>query len=278
MSNGNLLLPMIQEFNYSEKECRMIEKDGEIWFLAVDVCKILELSDVSSSMRKLDEDEKDKQSLPTPSGNQNLWIINEPGLYSLIGSSYKPEAKVFKRWINHEILPSIRKTGKYEMSVSTFLDLSEEEKGIAYLQERMRRKKEEKERLMLEQKIEFDKPKIEFYDDVLNEGDEWFSCGEVAKMFVAKDRRKTLGRNGLIEFLKEKNHIFKGRNGYEAYQPQVSQLLYRTNIERGHHGIKTSVIISCKGIVRLSELLKSEGFVLSANSILKKNKRESGLI
>lgn len=208
-------------------------------------------------------------------------LINESGFYNIIFSSYKPEAKSFKRWITHEAIPSIRKTGKYEMSASSFLDLSEEEKGIAWLQERMKRKKEEKERLALEQKVEFDKPKVGFYDDVLNEGDDWFSCSEVAKMFIAKDRKNrsiVLGRNNLIDFLVDKKHIFKGRNGYEAYQVYVSQMIYRTNIEKVYHGVKTSVVISTKGIVKLSELLKNDGFILMANSVVKKNEREGKLI
>jgi anti-repressor protein len=81
---------------------------------AGDVCDILELN--SNAVRRLDEDEKNTlrltYSIPTR-GNPNVIVINESGLYSLILRSRKPEAKAFKRWVTHEVLPSIRKTGGY---------------------------------------------------------------------------------------------------------------------------------------------------------------------
>ena len=92
---------------------RAIEKDGEPWFVAADVCKALELGETHVAMRRLDDDEKDRYLIPTPGGNQEAYIVNEPGLYSLVLGSRKPEAKSFKRWITHEVLPSIRKTGIY---------------------------------------------------------------------------------------------------------------------------------------------------------------------
>jgi prophage antirepressor-like protein len=104
----------LQIFNYQGKqEVRTIEKDGEVWFVAKDVCEILELTNVSMSVERLDEDEKLVSKLFTSGQEREVWTVNEPGLYSLIVSSYKPEAKSFKRWITHEVIPSIRKTGSY---------------------------------------------------------------------------------------------------------------------------------------------------------------------
>ena len=85
--------------------------DGEPWFVAVDVCRALEIDRTAS--RRLDDDEKGVCSTHTPGGLQDVTIINEPGLYTLVLGSRKPEAKAFKRWITHEVLPSIRKTGAY---------------------------------------------------------------------------------------------------------------------------------------------------------------------
>lgn len=85
--------------------------DGEPWFVASDVCRALEID--RTAARRLDDDEKGVRSIHTPGGPQDVTIVNEPGLYTLVLGSRKPEAKAFKRWITHEVLPSIRKTGAY---------------------------------------------------------------------------------------------------------------------------------------------------------------------
>ncbi len=96
-------------------QIRVVQQDSEPWFVAADVCRALELSDVSKTLERLDDDEKGTNSIRTPGGFQRMSIINEPGLYTLVLGSRKPEAKTFKRWITHEVLPSIRKTGNYSM-------------------------------------------------------------------------------------------------------------------------------------------------------------------
>ena len=83
-------------------------RDGEPWFVAADVCKALELDQVTNALRKLDDDEKALISIKGISrGNENTNIINEPGLYSLVLGSRKLEAKAFKRWITHDVIPSL---------------------------------------------------------------------------------------------------------------------------------------------------------------------------
>ena len=103
----------LQLFQNAGFKVRVVMRDGEPWFVAKDVCTCLEIANVSDACSRLDEDERGIVSTDTPSGNQEMLIVSEPGLYSLIGSSKKPEAKAFKRWVNHEVLPSIRKTGGY---------------------------------------------------------------------------------------------------------------------------------------------------------------------
>ena len=98
---------------YKNSPVRIVKKDGEPWFVAKDVCDILALGNPRSSIALLDEDERGVHSMDTPSGKQEMGIISEAGLYSLIIRSRKPEAKAFKRWVTHEVLPSIRKTGAY---------------------------------------------------------------------------------------------------------------------------------------------------------------------
>lgn len=107
----------MNELKIFEKEefgkVRVVGHDGDPWFVAKDVCECLELGNPRSSLALLDEDEKGVHSVDTPGGKQEMTIVSEPGLYSLILRSRKPEAKAFKRWVTHDILPSIRKTGGY---------------------------------------------------------------------------------------------------------------------------------------------------------------------
>lgn len=92
---------------------RVVECNGEPWFVASDVCRALGID--RTQTRRLDEDEKGVYSAQTPGGQQEIGIVNEPGLYTLVLGSRKPEAKAFKRWITHEVIPSIRKTGSYRV-------------------------------------------------------------------------------------------------------------------------------------------------------------------
>lgn len=107
----------IQIFNNEDfGEIRTIIIEGEIWFIAADVCRALEIKNVSDAIDRLDDDEKNTIVINEGiAGNPNKTIISEPGLYGLILTSRKAEAKEFKRWIKHEVLPSIRKTGGYSI-------------------------------------------------------------------------------------------------------------------------------------------------------------------
>jgi prophage antirepressor-like protein/DNA-binding XRE family transcriptional regulator len=107
-----------QIFNYQSKEIRTVVKDGDPWWIAKDVCEALDI-DTSNLTKILDEDERDTYPVQYTDQVRNTAIINEPGLYSLVLKSRKPEAKTFKRWITHEVIPQIRKTGSYAMQPQT---------------------------------------------------------------------------------------------------------------------------------------------------------------
>lgn len=92
---------------------RTLMIDGEPWFVAKDICAALELGTTSKALERLDEDEKGVNSILTLGGNQNISVVSESGLYSLVLGSRKKEAKAFKRWVTHEVIPSIRKHGAY---------------------------------------------------------------------------------------------------------------------------------------------------------------------
>lgn len=105
-------LPVV--FNFGSHSVRTIEQDGEVWFVAADVCHVLEIANPRNASARLDDDEKDAVQITDAIGRQQeTTIINESGLYSLILNSRKPEARTFKRWVTHEVLPAIRKTGGY---------------------------------------------------------------------------------------------------------------------------------------------------------------------
>ena len=121
---------------------RTVMVDGEPWFVAKDVCEALDYTNVSMALDRLDDDERSKVNLghltseypklnlgySTPenaAGNPNVNIINEPGLYTLILGSRKPEAKAFRRWITHEVLPALRRTGRYGAPGSVTQSISE---------------------------------------------------------------------------------------------------------------------------------------------------------
>ncbi len=107
----------LQVFEYeSEQEIRTVEIDGQIWWVASDVCKILDIKNPRNAISSLDVDEKDDVAITDTIGKkQNMNIINEPGLYRLIFKSIKPEAKKFQKWVYHEVLPKLRKTGIYSL-------------------------------------------------------------------------------------------------------------------------------------------------------------------
>lgn len=95
---------------FNNTEVRSITADDEIWFALVDVCKILELSNSRRVAQRLDEDERRNFKLPRQG---DTWFVNEPGLYHVILTSKSEKAVPFRRWVTHEVLPSIRKQGFY---------------------------------------------------------------------------------------------------------------------------------------------------------------------
>lgn len=109
----------MQVFNYEGNKVRTVTKDGEPWWVLTDVCRVLSIKNNRDASRRLDEDEKGVGQIDTLGGGQKMTIINESGLYKIILRSDKPEAKKFTRWVTHEVLPTIRKTGGYGTQTAT---------------------------------------------------------------------------------------------------------------------------------------------------------------
>jgi len=105
-------------FNFNQVPVRVVMKGGEPWFVAKDLCQILEIGNVSQVLTRLDEDEKGITTADTPGGKQNTSIVSESGMYVLVLGSRKPEAKAFRKWITSNVLPEIRRTGSYNAEKS----------------------------------------------------------------------------------------------------------------------------------------------------------------
>ena len=109
----------MNEITFFENEqfgtIRTLSIDGEPWFVAADVCRALDIKNSRDAIARLDDDEKGVALTDTLGGKQGMSTVNESGLYSLVLGSRKPEAKQFKRWITHDVIPAIRKTGAYSV-------------------------------------------------------------------------------------------------------------------------------------------------------------------
>ena len=179
-------------FNFHGAEVRVLMKDGEPWFVAKDISGILGYRDAANLVRRLDEDEKDTQKTSTPSGKQEMTIINESGLYNAVLGSTKPNAREFRKWVTGEVLPSIRKTGGYLIARK---DESPEEimaRALLVAKETIDRQKRQ---------IEQDRPKVQFADAV-TASDTCITIGELAKLISQSTGYKT-GRDRLFDWLRK---------------------------------------------------------------------------
>lgn len=129
-------------YNFEQMPVRITMRDGEPWFLAQDLALVLGYSATAAMTRSLDDDEKGVQIVHTPGGDQEQIIISESGLYAAILKSRRPEAKRFRRWVTGEVLPAIRRTGRYDgvqrgerISVSDRISLYLEERQVVRLED-----------------------------------------------------------------------------------------------------------------------------------------------
>ena len=217
----------LQIFKNSEfGEIRTVTKNNEPWFVAIDVCNALDLKNPTVSVGRLDEDEVTKFNLGGLSGESN--IVSEYGLYNLILASRKKEAKKFKRWITHEVIPTIRKHGAYMSSDVIEKTLSDPD----YLIRLATNLKEEKARRALaEAQIEKDKPKVLFANTVSASNQ---SCliGELAKLISQEAIRrgeidKKIGQNNLFAWMRSSGYLCKsGERKNQPLQQYVEQGLF----------------------------------------------------
>ena len=231
-------------FTYEGTPMRTVVVESEPWFVSMDALDILGLH--RSSLTALDDDEKGVHTVDTPGGVQRVGIISEPGLYSLILRSRKPEAKAFKRWITHEVLPSIRKRGMYATPAAAEAMLQDPDVLIRVLEEV---KAERAKRSELEQLREVEKPKVLFADSVAT-SDTTILVGDLAK--ILKGNGMEIGANRLFARLREDGFLIR-RKGTDWNMPTQRAM------ELGLFKIKESSHIHSDGHVTISKTPKVTG-------------------
>lgn len=192
-------------FTYGDSSLRVVEIDSQPWFVAKDVCGILGLANMRSSLAALDEDEKGVHTMDTLGGNQEMTVISEPGLYSLILRSRKPESKTFKRWVTHEVLPSIRRHGMYATESVVDAMLADPEAMIRTL---TALKEERAKRAQLEKQAQANAPKVVFADAVASAKTD-ILIGDLAK--ILRGNGVDTGQRRLFEWLRENGYLIRQR-------------------------------------------------------------------
>ncbi len=229
-------------------EIRVIEKNGQPWFVAADICKALDLSNPSISIDRLDADEKAKLNLGLTGGETNC--VNEYGLYSLVLGSRKPEAKAFKRWITHEVLPSIRKHGGYIANQESLTPEQLMAKALMVAQKII----DEKDKLLQEQK-----PKV-LFAEALETSNNSILVGELAK--ILKQNGLEIGQNRLFQWLRDNNYLI--RRGEARNMPT------QYSMELGLFEIKVRTINNPDGSIRETKTPKvtAKGQIYFVNKLM----------
>lgn len=117
----------LSTFDFNQTPVRVVDVDGEPWFVAADVCRVLDIANSSDAVAVLDADEKGVANTDTLGGRQEMRTVSESGLYALVFRSRKEEAKAFRRWVTKEVLPAIRKTGRYAQPMACKAPETEED-------------------------------------------------------------------------------------------------------------------------------------------------------
>lgn len=242
-------------FDFEGSEIRTIRKNDDVWFSATDVATQLGLSNTTVAISKLDEDERSKFNLGRQ-GQSNF--ISEPGLYKLIGSSRKPQAKRFNRWVTHEVLPSIRQGGAYVTANTAQEWLDDPDMMISVL-EKYRDARNENETLKAENAIL--QPKALFTDMI-----EVSKNSILIRQFAKLLRQKGLeiGQNRLFEWLRNGGWLIKGASDRNAPTQKAMEMglfeVKETPIwhKTGECTIQTTTKITGKGQIFFMKKLMKE--------------------
>ena len=236
----------LQVFSYEGNEVRTVQKGSEILWVLKDVCGILGIEKYRDAATRLDDDEREPVLVDTLGGRQEMIAVTESGLYSIILLSRKPEAKKFKRWVTHEVLPTIRKHGAYVTPAKLEELMNDPDSWIKALTA-LKEERAAKERLQLE--ATENKPKVIFADAVsVSEGT--ILIGELAK--ILKGNGIEIGQNRLFEKLRQDGYLIK-RKGTDYNAPTQRAM------ELGLFRVKETAITHSDGHVTISKTTKVTG-------------------
>ncbi|QOJ82440.1 phage antirepressor [Bacillus subtilis] len=234
-------------FTYQDQQVRTVVKNGQPWFVAKDVCNVLNHSNHKVAVSRLDEDEVSKVYLTDSLGrNQKTTVVNEAGLYSLILTSNKPEAKQFKRWITHEVIPAIRKTGGYvandELFIQTYLPQADEHTKLLFKTTLHTMKEQSKQ-------IETMKPKVIFAEAV-ESSESSVLVGELAK--IIQQNGVDIGPNKLFQWLRDNGYLIRKKG--ESFN-----LPTQRSMDMGLFEIKKRTVSNLDGSIRTTRTPKVTG-------------------
>ena len=239
----------IQRFDFKGASLRTLtDKAGEPWFVAKDVCDILELGNTTNALRALDEDEKTNftNCNVAQNGGRAPLIISEPGLYKLVMRSRKPEAKEFQRWVTHEVLPSIRRTGGYIPTSESDSDEDIMARAVLVAQKTIKQKNQQI--ASQQSRIVELEPKARFADAVAA-SDGTCLVGELAKML--RQNGMDIGQNRLFRLLQADGYL--GKSGSNRNVPTQRAM------DLGLFRIKETTVTHADGHTTVSRTPKVTG-------------------
>lgn len=250
----------LQVFNSEQfGDVRVVMQDNEPWFIAADICKVLEVQNITQALERLDRDERAMLNIGRQ-GNTN--IINEPGLYTLVLGSRKPEAKAFKRWVTHEVIPAIRKHGIYATDATIDHMISDPDFGIQLLtqlkSERDKRIELENTIALQNQQIAELSPKAGYYDLILQTRDT-VSISKIAKDYgkSAIWMNRKLSELG-VQYMQGRMWLLYQKYAQQGYtQSKTVPIVHKD----GMPGSAMSTYWTQKGRLFLYELLKRNGIL-----------------
>lgn len=239
-------------YTYNDQPVRVLDIDGEPWFVLADLCKVLGITNARNITMRLADDMKGVRPMDTPGGVQEMTIVSEPGMYEVVIRSDKPEAVTFRRWITSEVLPSIRKTGGYGNRELTPQELMA--RAVIAAQDTIRE---------LEATTDTQRARLALVEPKALAFDRWlssnvdYSVGHVAKA-LAVAGAQSVGRTRLFVRLAELHWIYRESGQWTPFQAQIDtrrlavKLGSQLNTRTGEQFATVTVRITPKGAAKLA--------------------------
>lgn len=260
------------EFTFQKQTIRTVVINGEVHWIAKDVCAVLDIADQYYALEKLDNDEKGSVKIQTPGGRQNMVTVIESGLYALILGASKSSAKAFRRWVTHRVLPQIRKTGTYEHLAPISVPMPEENvvalpdfsnpAAAARAWADMYEAKQSAETKLIEAQ-----PKIEVYDAITN-SDNTVDMGEVARLISVPG--KVIGRNNLFALLRQEKILMPDNQPYQNYVDsgyfRIIMMDYK--IPSGETRWKPKTLVYPKGLAYIKKVVERDRVKITEMAIM----------